>query len=112
MRGFRCDWPISLVQQLSLAIPYINETIVILRPFTAEEPRARWRATFNGIPAHAPNRASLRLSQSELAKRVGASRESVNKCFQEWRRAGIIRTDNRVSTIVDRAALEALIEPE
>jgi len=46
--GFRCDWPISLVQQLSLAIPYINETIVILRPFTAEEPRARWRATFNG----------------------------------------------------------------
>ena len=50
------------------------------------------------IPAHAPNRASLRLSQSELANRVGASRESVNKCFQEWRRAGIIRTDKRVIT--------------
>src|SRR6516165_8651162 len=48
----------------------------------------------------------------ELANRVGAARESVNKCFQEWRRAGIVRTDKRVITIVDRTALEALVEPE
>ena len=66
----------------------------------------------DAIPAHAPNRASLRLSQSEMANRVGAARESVNKCFQEWRRAGIVRTDKRAITIVDRTALEALVEPE
>ena len=66
----------------------------------------------DAIPAHVPNRASLRLSQSEMANHVGASRESINKCFQEWRRAGIVRTDKRVITIVDRAALEALVEPE
>ena len=52
----------------------------------------------DAIPAQIPNRANLRLSQSELANRVGASRESINKCFQEWRRAGIIRTDKRVIT--------------
>jgi hypothetical protein len=42
----------------------------------------------------------------------GLSRESVNKCLQEWRGAGSIRIDKRVITIVDRAALEALVEPE
>jgi CRP/FNR family transcriptional regulator, cyclic AMP receptor protein len=64
--------------------------------------------------AHAPatNRTDLRLSQYELANRVGAARESVNKCLHEWQRAGIIRVEKRAITIVNRAALEALAEPE
>jgi CRP/FNR family transcriptional regulator, cyclic AMP receptor protein len=60
----------------------------------------------------AANRVDVRLSQYELANRVGAARESVNKCLHEWQRAGIIRMEKRVITIVDRAALEALAEPE
>jgi hypothetical protein len=43
---------------------------------------------------------------------VGASRESVNKCLHEWKRAGVIRTEKRVIKIADRAALEAMAEPE
>jgi CRP-like cAMP-binding protein len=62
--------------------------------------------------AQSANRTDLRLSQYELANRVGAARESVNKCLHEWQRAGIIRMEKRVITIVDRAALEALTEPE
>ena len=66
----------------------------------------------DAAPAQAPNRANLRVSQYELAHRVGATRESVNKCLHEWQRARIIRIEKRVITIVDRAALEALVEPE
>jgi len=61
---------------------------------------------------HPSNPTDLRLSQYELANRVGAARESVNKCLHEWQRAGIIRMEKRVIKIVDRAALEKLAEPE
>jgi CRP-like cAMP-binding protein len=53
-----------------------------------------------------------RLSQYELANMVGATRENVNKCLQEWRRVGIIRVEKRVISIANRAALEALATPE
>jgi CRP/FNR family cyclic AMP-dependent transcriptional regulator len=59
-----------------------------------------------------PAGRSSRLSQNELANIVGATRESVNKCLQEWRRDGIIRMEKRVISIADRAALEALATPE
>jgi CRP/FNR family cyclic AMP-dependent transcriptional regulator len=58
------------------------------------------------------NRSELRLWQYELANLVGASRENVNKCLHEWQRAGIIRMEKRVIKIADRAALEAMAEPE
>jgi CRP/FNR family cyclic AMP-dependent transcriptional regulator len=62
--------------------------------------------------AQVANRTDLRLSQYELANIVGAARESVNKCLHEWQRLGIIRMEKRVIKIADRAALEALAEPE
>jgi CRP/FNR family cyclic AMP-dependent transcriptional regulator len=55
---------------------------------------------------------SSRLSQYELANMVGATRENVNKCLQEWRRGGIIRMEKRVISIADRPALEDLASPE
>jgi CRP-like cAMP-binding protein len=55
---------------------------------------------------------SSRLSQHELANMVGATRENVNKCLQEWRRVGIIRMEKRVISIADRDALEDLATPE
>jgi len=48
------------------------------------------------------------LSQRELGNMVGAARESVNKCLNEWQRGGIIRIEDNVVTILDRAALERL----
>ena len=66
----------------------------------------------DAAPTQVPTGANLRVSQYELAHRVGSTRESVNKCLHEWQRARIIRIEKRVITIVDRAALEALVEPE
>jgi CRP/FNR family transcriptional regulator, cyclic AMP receptor protein len=58
-----------------------------------------------------PDARGSRLSQHDLANLVGAARENVNKCLQEWRRVGIIRIEKRVIRIADRDALEALAEP-
>jgi CRP-like cAMP-binding protein len=60
----------------------------------------------------APHCTELRLSQYELANLVGASREAVNKCLHDWRRAGIIRMHKRVIRIADRTALETMVDPQ
>ena len=56
--------------------------------------------------------ADFRLSQRELGNMVGATRESVNKCLQEWQRDGVIRMRRGVISISDRGALEALAEQD
>jgi CRP-like cAMP-binding protein len=48
------------------------------------------------------------LSQRELGNMVGAARETVNKCLNEWQRRGIIRIEDNAVAILDRAALEQL----
>ena len=51
----------------------------------------------------------LRLTQTELATWVGASRESVNKVLGAFRDQGLIETDGQRITIVDRRELERRI---
>jgi CRP-like cAMP-binding protein len=48
------------------------------------------------------------LSQRELGNLVGAARESVNKCLNDWQRRGVIRLDDNAIAIIDRPALEAM----
>jgi CRP-like cAMP-binding protein len=55
-----------------------------------------------------PRSRSGGLSQRELGNMVGAARETVNKCLNEWQRRGIIRIDDTAIAILDRAALELL----
>ena len=52
----------------------------------------------------------LSLTQTDLAEMTGATRVSVNKALGRFRRAGWIRVLGRQVTIVDRPALEGLIE--
>jgi CRP/FNR family transcriptional regulator/CRP/FNR family cyclic AMP-dependent transcriptional regulator len=52
----------------------------------------------------------LALTQTDLAEMTGATRVSVNKALGRFRRAGWIRVNGRQLTVVDRAALEGLIE--
>jgi CRP/FNR family cyclic AMP-dependent transcriptional regulator len=54
----------------------------------------------------------IALSQRELGNIVGASRESVNKCLNEWQRRGIVRIDDNIITIVNRTLLKQLAEPD
>jgi CRP-like cAMP-binding protein len=58
------------------------------------------------------NVPSAHLSQSELANMVGAARENVNKCLQEWQRAGIIQMKTRFITVTNRVRLEAVAQSD
>jgi len=52
----------------------------------------------------------LALTQTDLAEMTGATRVSVNKALGRFRRNGWLRVVGRQVTILDRPAMEALIE--
>ncbi len=54
----------------------------------------------------------IALTQRELGNMVGASRESVNKCLNEWQRRGIVTMDDNIITIRNRSLLEQIAEPD
>src|SRR5215471_12352362 len=56
--------------------------------------------------------AKVGLTQRELGNMVGASRESVNKCLNEWQRRGIVSIDDNTITIVNRTVLKQMAEPD
>jgi CRP/FNR family transcriptional regulator/CRP/FNR family cyclic AMP-dependent transcriptional regulator len=53
---------------------------------------------------------ALTLTQTDLAEMTGATRVSINKALGRFRRAGWVRAKGRRFTILDRAALENLIQ--
>ncbi|HET9903184.1 MAG TPA: Crp/Fnr family transcriptional regulator [Xanthobacteraceae bacterium] len=69
----------------------------------------------NVLLRHAEGDAGHRraaLSQRKLGELVGASRESVNKCLAQWRRAGILRVGNGAISITNPAALREIAAEE
>lgn len=65
-----------------------------------------------GEPAAGPTAPKLALSQRELGNIVGASRESVNKCLNEWQRRGIVTIEENSITITNRKVLQQMAEPD
>jgi len=55
-------------------------------------------------------RISVKLSQNDIGKMSGASRESVNKQMRVWEEEGLIRFDKGYITINRKEELEAFIE--
>ena len=51
-------------------------------------------------------------SQSDLARLVSSSRETINRCLARWRARGLVRRDRRGIWIADRVAVSALAEGE
>jgi CRP/FNR family cyclic AMP-dependent transcriptional regulator len=49
------------------------------------------------------------LSQAELARLIGASRESVSRLLAGWERDGLVRTRHRALEVTDEAGLRARI---
>lgn len=49
------------------------------------------------------------LSQEELARLVGASRETISRALNSFRQLGILTTSHRRITITDRGALERIV---
>jgi CRP/FNR family cyclic AMP-dependent transcriptional regulator len=61
-----------------------------------------------GIDEEGESRIDLRLSQTELAEWVGASRESVNKQIRAWSGEGVLRMRQGEIRVLDLERLERL----
>jgi CRP/FNR family cyclic AMP-dependent transcriptional regulator len=57
-------------------------------------------------------RIDLKISQSEIASLVGATREKVNRQLCAWYRSGVLAFDEGHLTILDQSALRAIAEEE
>lgn len=67
--------------------------------------RLRELATHHGVPSAAGVRLQIPITQDELARMVGASRESVNRTFGALAARGLIRTEGRTVVITEPAGL-------
>ncbi len=69
-------------------------------------------AETHGEPAGGTGtRIEFPLSQQEMAKMAGVSREAVNKLLRAWQTEGLIAHDHSHVTILDKARLKRLVEP-
>lgn len=55
---------------------------------------------------------TLYMSKSDLAEFMGTTREAVSKTLTDWKRDGVVEAPRGVIKITDRAALEALSQPD
>ena len=53
----------------------------------------------------------LHVSQEELAVFIGATRESVNRQLQTWKRQGVIALGRNRIQLLDRGALRPVADP-
>ncbi|HEY6259743.1 MAG TPA: helix-turn-helix domain-containing protein, partial [Xanthobacteraceae bacterium] len=53
-------------------------------------------------------RISLRISQEELGRLIGATREMVNKCLRDWAKRRIVRHGRGLLVITNAPFLEAI----
>src|SRR5437763_920291 len=62
-------------------------------------------AADHGVPAAGGTRIELALTQDELARWTGATRETVSRALRLMRQLGWVSTDHRTITVLDAAAL-------
>ncbi len=62
-------------------------------------------ATEHGAPTDSGTRIELSLSQDELARWTGATRETVSRALRLMRQLGWVATDHRTVTVLDPVAL-------
>ncbi|HLY54346.1 MAG TPA: Crp/Fnr family transcriptional regulator [Stellaceae bacterium] len=69
-------------------------------------------AASDGVATPRGRRINVKLSQSEIARLVGASRENVNRQLAEWQREGWISRDGRFLVLHAEEELASLAEAE
>jgi CRP-like cAMP-binding protein len=69
---------------------------------------ARLARVLHQIDLQDPERGYLTVSQEELARRTGLTRQTVAKCLGRWRRQGWLLTGRGRVVLLDHAALEKI----
>ena len=70
---------------------------------------SRLAKTLLNYPAHGHGPSKLSLSQRELAEMSGGTRENVNRCMRDWQRRGILKIEDRWTTILLPDILRGLV---
>src|SRR5262245_392478 len=113
LRSLLGNHPATAEQLLRLIASRLHRTSVALEDaLTADVPgrvagRLRELAAHHGEPGPAGVRLRVPLTQDELARMVGASRESVNRTVGALSARGVLRSRGGRVTIADPAALDA-----
>lgn len=68
--------------------------------------------TLDQQPPQFGNRLNIKLARKDIAERVGTTVETVIRVLSQWTQKGWIETEEQRITILDRKALEALVESE
>lgn len=99
----------TLVKRLRLMDAFMEDVLFL----DAEERLAKrimaLASLFGRKASESEFRIDLRVSQQEFANLVGITRESVNKKFREWEKAGVITMDKGFLKIEQPSLLQALI---
>lgn len=98
----------AFLEKVALQLRERTETLADLRFLTVEARLAKRLIELSrrhGRPLRAGVRIELRLTQRDLAKLVGATRESINKVVARWRRKGIVHEWGCTITIWRMGAL-------
>ena len=74
-----------------------------------DTPRRVAKLLLSSAPPTGPHRVHLELTQSELAERVGATRQTVNAALQGFQRRGWITVDSRDVTLHDVPAMRRFV---
>jgi CRP/FNR family transcriptional regulator, cyclic AMP receptor protein len=98
-----------LCERLRRTDQQISELALLQLPVRLAKTLLRLAETATGSSSRG---IEIQLSQRELGNFVGATRESVNKCLGDWQRAGILRIEENVIVLTDRASLKALASIE
>jgi CRP-like cAMP-binding protein len=99
----------ALCSRLRLTDQHIAEVALLPLPVRLAKVLSRV-AHIEPQPAAGRPYRQVQLSQIELGKIVGASRETVNRCLRDWQRSGVVDVDEGIIAILDRSALEQLSE--
>jgi CRP/FNR family cyclic AMP-dependent transcriptional regulator len=110
-------YPITAEELLRLVASRLHRTSTALEEALASDLptrvslRLRDLASKHGIPSSDGIRLRVPLTQEELARMVGASREAVNRTMGGLTARGLVRTEGRTVVIPDPEALESAVTP-
>lgn len=109
-------YPPLAVEVIELLRQRLAEAYQIIRGLAAERVEARMaRVLFKlaektGTPAADGIRLGVHLTRQDLADMVGCTLETGIRVLSRWQKEGLIKTEEGLITILDRAGLQRVLE--
>ncbi len=108
--------PSLAIKLLALVSDRLRQTSEQVEELTFEAPTARLAKALLRVArlqgTAAAEKPQIRITQKELGRTVGLSRETTNKCLNEWALDGALKIEKGACTLLDRAFFARLASGE